>query len=353
MDLPEPTRNDAAIPLAARFAALKAGEPNLRIRDAAQRLGVSEMELVALRLGDGATRIDGPWAEVVKALPALGPVMALTRNDHAVHEKTGVYENIEASGPHGLVLGADIDLRLFLGQWRHGFAVSETAHAMVRHSLQFFDRHGGAVHKVYMNGRSDMAAFAALVDRFRHADQRTPSVDPAVAPAAPIPDAQVDRAAFLAAWDGLKDTHDFFPMLRKFKLARTQALRLAGRDRARPVANAALRATLERAAASGLPIMVFVGNPGCIQIHTGPVKALRATGPWFNVLDPGFNLHLRETAIASSWVVTKPTSDGDVTSLELFDERGDNIALLFGKRKPGQPEDPAWRALAHGLPAAA
>jgi putative hemin transport protein len=351
MEMLQPTRTEPALPLAARLAALKTAEPKLRIRDAAQRLGVSEMELLALNLENGASRIDGPWADVIKALPALGPVMALTRNEHAVHEKTGVYENIEASGPHGLVLGAEIDLRLFLGQWKHGFAVNEETGGMVRRSLQFFDRHGGAVHKVYMNAKSDMTAYAALVERFRHPDQRVPAVEPGAAPAAPLSDEDVDVSRLLAAWDGLKDTHDFFPMLRKFKITRTQALRLAGKDRARPVAKTSLRTILERAAADDLPIMVFVGNAGCIQIHTGPVKALRATGPWFNVLDPGFNLHLREAAIASSWVVTKPTSDGPVTSLELFDEDGNNIALLFGKRKPGQPEDLAWRRLARDLPA--
>ena len=338
--------------LAERLAALKSSEPRLRLRDAATRLGVGEMELVALDLGEGAVRLDGPWGTVIEQLHTLGPVMALTRNEHAVHEKTGQYDNVSIGGPHGLVLGPDIDLRLFLSQWKHGFAVREATGDMVRHSLQFFDAAGAAVHKVYMTGQSDMARHAALVERFRHAAQAVPPVVAGKEAAAPLPDERIDVPGFLAAWDALKDTHEFFPMLRKFNVARTQALRLAGPERARPVANLALRTTLEAASRSELPIMVFVGNPGCIQIHTGPVKSLRATGPWFNVLDPGFNLHLRETAIASSWVVTKPTGDGPVTSLELFDQDGGNIALLFGKRKPGEPEVAAWRKLALSLPEA-
>jgi putative hemin transport protein len=68
-------------------------------------------------------------------------------------------------------------------------------------------------------------------------------------------------------------------------------------------------------------------------------------GPWLNVLDPTFNLHLREDAIASSWVVRKPTRDGDVTSLELFDAAGFCFAQLFGQRKPGVPELESWRAV--------
>ncbi len=72
-------------------------------------------------------------------------------------------------------------------------------------------------------------------------------------------------------------------------------------------------------------------------------------GPWFNVLDDSFNLHLREDRVASAFVVWKPTDDGVVTSLELFDAEGELIASLFGKRKPGQAEDEAWRGLVAAL----
>ena len=107
--------------------------------------------------------------------------------------------------------------------------------------------------------------------------------------------------------------------------------------------------------------MVFVGSAGCIQIHTGPVKRVEpmefegkdAGAPvvrWLNVLDPGFNLHLREDLIAQVWVVEKPTSDGVVTSLEAFDVNGDLMAMFFGARKPGKPEFQAWRDILGHLP---
>src|SRR5262249_48918725 len=143
---------------------------------------------------------------------------------------------------------------------------------------------------------------------------------------APRPDGEIDVAGLRAAWAGLKDTHEFFGMLKKFGAARTQALRLAGPDFARAVGNDATRRMLEASAAEKLDIMVFVGNPGCIQIHTGPVANVRVMDTWLNVMDPGFNLHLREDRIAKSWVVEKPTSDGVVTSLEVFDADDELIA---------------------------
>lgn len=48
-------------------------------------------------------------------------------------------------------------------------------------------------------------------------------------------------------------------------------------------------------------------------------------------------------------VVEKPSVDGTVTSVEVFDAVGDMIVQFFGKRKPGNPELKEWRALAAEL----
>jgi putative hemin transport protein len=71
---------------------------------------------------------------------------------------------------------------------------------------------------------------------------------------------------------------------------------------------------------------------------------------WLNVLDPNFNLHLREDSIAHVWVVEKPTVDGVVTSVEAFDHQGELMAMFFGARKPGKPELQGWRDILDKLP---
>jgi putative hemin transport protein len=91
--------------------------------------------------------------------------------------------------------------------------------------------------------------------------------------------------------------------------------------------------------------MIFVGNPGIIQIHTGEVEKIVEARGWFNVLDENFNLHIKQDEIGSAWIVRKPTDDGIVSSLEIFNNKGENPALFFGKRKPGIPENEEWRKL--------
>lgn len=326
---------------------LRDAEPGLRARDAAQRLGVSEGELVASRVGDGVTRLEGELPALIRELPSLGRVMALTRNAYCVHEKQGRYENIDIGGTMGIVLAEDIDLRLFLTHWRYGFAVRESARGRTLESLQFFDGDGKAVHKVYLSDQSDRPAWRSLVHRYTAAVQ-SPLID-CVAVADPLPvqqsDDEVSVDALRDGWRALRDPHDFFALLRKHRVTRTQALRLVGSEFAGRVDDGTLRRVLEGAAAGGEPLMVFVGSPGVVQIHTGPVRKVAMAGAWLNVLDDDFNLHLRTDAIAESWIVRKPVPEGVVTSLELYAEDGTQIVQVFGRRKPGVPERDDWRAL--------
>ncbi|RAK03256.1 putative hemin transport protein [Larkinella arboricola] len=323
-----------------QYEAFRAENPKVRIRDAAQQLGVSEAELLATGVGETVTQLEGDFRELLKEIPTLGYVMALTRNESVVHERKGEYKDVSFNGHVGLVLGEDIDLRLFMSSWKFGFAVHEND----RKSLQFFAADGEAVHKIYLTDKSNESAYDAIVASYRAAKQDG-VLDIEPKPEAPVttPDSEIDVAAFQQAWLDLKDTHEFFGMLRKYKVSRLQAMHLAPEGYALPTTMEAVKNVFAEVSKSGLPIMIFVGNKGCIQIHTGEVRKLVPMGPWFNVLDPQFNMHLREDHVASAWVVKKPTTDGVVTSLELFDADGNQIALIFGKRKPGIPEKTEWR----------
>ncbi len=319
---------------------LKSEEPKLRIRDAATKLGVSEAELVNTDAGASNTLLKPEFQEILKEINTLGYVMALTRNDHCVHERKGVYTKVTFNGPVGLIVTPDIDLRLFMHHWHFGFAVNENE----RHSLQFFGADGTAVHKIYLTDKSDVNAYHHLVAKYKADDQQQElAIKPSSSATHEKPDHEIDIKAFQDAWLNLKDTHEFFGMLKKFELTRTQALRLAPEGYAQQISVQALKDTLTKASETLLPVMVFVGSVGCIQIHTGEIKKLVQTGPWFNVLDPEFNMHLREDGITSVWLVKKPTTDGAVHSLEVFDKNGEIIVQFFGKRKPGVPEDEAWR----------
>jgi len=338
--------------LKTQWEALKAENPHLRIRNAAEQLGVSEAELVAVSVGDTVTRLRPEFAAILSEVVKLDKVMALTRNEECVHERKGVYLNGDFSSPFASIfVGEDIDLRIFLTHWDKAFAVAEKSEHGDRKSLQFFGKDGLAIHKIYLTKDSNEAAFDALVEQFKSDNQSTEETTIEV----PLvidekPDADINLQEFQEAWLTLPDTHAFFGMLKKFGVTRTQALRLAPNEHlAKKVDKDVVAKMLEGAAAQKLPIMVFVGNRGNIQIHTGLVRKTMWHNQWFNVMDPDFNLHLDTDKIADVWIVRKPTTDGEVTALEVYNEMGEIIVQFFGKRKPGIPELTEWRELVASL----
>jgi putative hemin transport protein len=339
--------------LRAEWMRLRASEKGLHALELAERLAVSECELLASACGAtepvSAIRLRAGWPEFIAKLPKLGHVKTVTRNPHAVIEVEGTYDNIEFFGAMGQSVSS-IDLRIFVSRWAYGFAVQEETRGGISRGLQFFDKTGRAIHKVYLRDTSDTAFFDALVREHMSSDQSAAqAVEPPPAAPASRRDEEIDLAGLREAWLGMKDTHEFHGLLRKFDVARTQALRLIGRDLARTVKRDSLEKVLYAIAGTELPFMIFVGNPGLVQIHTGTIKRVAPMGPWINVLDPGFNLHVRTDGIDGAWVVRKPTADGIVTALEVYDVQGEQIALLVGKRKPGQQENAAWRSLVEGL----
>jgi len=119
---------------------------------------------------------------------------------------------------------------------------------------------------------------------------------------------RVHVAGFRAAWADLRDTHEFFTLLKKYSVSRLQGLRLAESRFVQPLDKSCVLDLLNGAALEKVAIMAFVGNAGMIQIHSGPVHKIAVMGPWINILDARFNLHLREDHIASAWVVKNPPS---------------------------------------------
>ncbi|MEM6843329.1 MAG: ChuX/HutX family heme-like substrate-binding protein [Bacteroidota bacterium] len=334
-------------------------EPNLRIREAAKRLELSEAQLLATTVGEDCVRLGGHWPEFLKRLPELGYVMSLTRNDGCILEHKGHFDQVSAfgKGDHWMatVIGP-IETRVFFSSWHVAFAVHQEKNGRELTSFQIFDRAGDAITKIFLQKESNRDAYQAIVNEFKDEDQSAEQSVPGTETKT-YNDEEVDRDSFLADWDNLKDTHDFFPMLRKHQVHRYHALELAVEKYTYQIDPEALEGMLKHASQTKLPIMIFAGNRGNLQIHQDTVRTIRmlerghnGAERWLNVLDPKFNMHLRMNLVDTAWVVKKPTEDGIVTAVELFDVQRNLITQFFGLRKPGIPQRGDWADLVTTLP---
>lgn len=330
---------------------LREESPKLRERDFAKNLNISEADYVAAHVGISATRLNVDLDILLHGAATLGEVMALTRNESAVHEKIGLYEKISIGKHACIVLGEQIDLRVFPKTWVYGFAVEKQDGELIRRSLQFFNKAGEAVHKIHLRPQSDVAAYDLLVSKLR-ADEQSNMVEISEsAPMAPETDLKsVDVESFRQRWNGMVDVHQFINILRDFSITRYQAVTLADEESSWPLDKDSVTTMMNNAVSHEVPIMCFIGNNGCIQIHSGAVYDVKMMGPWLNVMDPTFHMHLRTDHIKSVWAVRKPTKDGHVTSVEAYDKDNELIVQFFGQRHEGEAERSEWRALVEDLP---
>lgn len=338
-------------PSADDIRAARIEHANLRERDLADKLGITEAQLIAAHTGQGVTHI-APHPDNIMAIASqLGEVMALTRNVSCVNEKVGSYANYTSGAHAAMVLNDKIDLRMFPSHWCHAFMVEKATDAGLRRSLQVFDAAGDAVHKIFLRDDAFVPAWdaakaeAALPDQPTHLD---------LAERAPTESAKTNPEkldVLQSEWSKMTDTHQFMRLTSKLRMNRLGAYRIVGAPFVRPLATGAIDRMLNDVQAAGIEVMVFVGNRGCIQIHTGPIETLKLMGPWQNVMDPGFNLHLRLDHVAEVYAVDKPTQRGKAVSVEAFDADGGLIFQVFGVRKDDYDSRPAWRAIVDALPA--
>jgi putative hemin transport protein len=362
-----------AASLTERYEALHAEQPKLALRDAAARLNVSEAELLAANgIGKTVTRLqEGETVprEIMRRALDLGKVMALTRNENGVLERTGVATRMKPQEAvtgldadkekerearmrniAGGYLGGEIDLRFTFKNWKYAFAVVQPGRdGAVSRSLQFFDQYGNAAHKVYVRSDAGVAVFDKIVADFRNPLQSADlKVAAAAAKPALKPDSAVDVKEFQLAWNEINDVHQFNRLLSEFGVTREQGLRLGPADKVQRIPPLAVRQLLEQAAKQQIEIMAFLGNDSAIQIYSGKINKVQETGGYFNVLDPEFNLHLRDTAFVSGYIVKR----AGVVNVEFYDKDGKEVVSFFGVRSREHPVPQAWIDLTAALPKA-
>lgn len=340
----------------AAIRAAKSENIQKRDRDLADSLGISEAELVAAHVGASdtmsVTRISANPDDVMPRLTALGEVMSLTRNLSCVHERVGTFEEYK-SGPHAsMVLGKEIDTRIFPKHWAFGFAIENETEKGLRRTLQFFDHAGDALQKVFLRDASNHDAWQPLIEVLR-VEEQSPEI--AVEPRQPTEDAKVNedkRDILVEEWARMTDTHQFNRLAAKLGMNRLGAYRLAGEPFVRRVAPSSVESFLNATSEAHQKVILFVGNRGNIQIHWGTLDNIKPMGPWLNVLDPRFNLHLRGDHLAEVYVVEKPTKRGPAISLEAFDAEGGLIFQCFGQRENDSDDLAQWHQILADLPGA-
>lgn len=324
------------------YQAAKQASPKKFSWQLAEQLGVSEAGMHQACIGHGVQRLQANPMKLLTELGQAGNVLAVTGNYAAVNEIIGSYRNPRIGDSAGMFLNPrELDLRVFPKRWVSIFALEETlANGDSWHSIQFFDEAGRSVHRIYANKDTDKQLWQQLIDRYTKQD--TVPLKISEYKEYDQPEQEPTATDVEQYWRDMVDVHQFPGLLKTFGLSRQQAFAMVGDDLARQVSNDSASTLLHQAYQAANDIMVFTGSQGCVQIYTGRITHLSMSHDWLNLSGNQFSCHLLPAAIADSWVVKKPTRDGFVTSLEVFDAQGMQISQFYGARLEGQQEQAVW-----------
>lgn len=293
-----------------------------------------------------ATRLGDDFASLLSQLARLTDLTEVTGNAAAQLENDHVSGALYNGNTSAFSATHSIHVRIDYQQWRHGYALDEIDDRTGerRLSLHFFDRYGHRLHKIGLNNLGDMAVFRQIVHN--HAAPMPASLQDLVPSQDDTSGAhagQIDVDALRAEWAHAHDHAHFIARQETFDQQRLRKLRLAGKAFAYQVGNESVRLVLQRMSDFGTSILTLVGNAGIVQACYGKIRNIGVNDARLKIMHSGFRLLLREDHIDSVWLAKKPTTDGIITSLELFNRQGTHIASFLGKKNGGQPEPREWR----------
>ena len=243
----------------------KKDNPNVYLRNAAKSLNVSEVELLSLSCGNGTYRLKTEMEPVITKLTEANELTAICRNDSAVSEITGelTVQELDENLFHLRIQESEINIppkkvaSIFAAQVNNRF------------SIQVFDTSGNAVQKFFLKGAHGMEQFFKdFSDLFSEDQSKETSV--ASSPhTLPVNDqTQSEEYEFVK------------------------------------VPNSLVRAVLTDCTQHDIPISLQVENGVSNQIFRGTIENVKDARGWFNILDPKFNLHLKEEDMQETFLAT-------------------------------------------------
>jgi putative hemin transport protein len=191
---------------------------------------------------------------------------------------------------------------------------------------------------------SHTEAYQTLITQFRDPIQ-TSSLSLENKPTKIALNDEIDAGSLRQRWSQIKDVHEGGQIINAFNSPRIKIYEALGDEYAKKLPYSIIEDTLKALSEYQIPTMIFVQNQSAVQSYAGHIKRLLRTGPWFNILDEGFNLHLNTEQIGQAWLITKPSENGYIHSLNVFDHNHNEIMIMTDNRTRGEQESIEWATL--------
>ena len=278
----------------------KSNENNkkIRIRDAAKILKTSEANLLSTQINDNVFFLKLDLEYFFHVIKTIDKLMFLTRNDIIVHELILGGDQIIYAQDRILFHENNIPI-LSINKDDIKFSFFETSYHGKKqlHSLQLFDAVGEAVLKIYLKGK-DQEKFLKIKSKQKvdyNFEVQKINVKSYIK----------TKNNFDIFYDFSEDANVRFDVIKHSKFI--------------------LRDLIENFSKEKLPIQIHGFGNNTLQYFFGKIKNIVDFGPWINIIDKKFNLHVLEDKIKYSQINRFSHGNINYVSVEFFDKNNNNV----------------------------
>ena len=248
-----------------KWNSLKSSKQNsmLRIRDAANILGVSEAELLSTNIGDSASYLKiHDFKQFINVIKNFSSLMILSRNDIAVHEIISSGEELVYNEESSTISSQYFSIKLKSDFFSHVFSEKLVSGKRQIRSFQFFDENGQATLKIYQKSHQN-DLYNKIVSDYKSEYNY---------------EFQKRQLETKIKSDFIDDYFDQFSSTIPKKIS----------------SKTLFRRILENFSSKSLTLEVKVFSERVIQTYYGKIKKVVDFKGWFNILDSSFNLHVQD-----------------------------------------------------------
>ena len=286
--------------LKSKWKKFQQDNPKVRIRDAAYQMKVSEAELLSTEINETVSfLLIEDMAAFIKDVLKVDKIMLLIRSDYVVHEKTIKTKNIRLEDNQIIDLDKnDCSILDFnIDAFEYVFFQKKMHSNRELKSFQFFDKAGMAILKIYLKGK-DLGFFDEIDLKYKKTYNYEMQSD-----------LDINNSNLLDSKIKINLPYD------------TSNSKTTCRD----ISVKSLRLILENASDMKTPIQIHALGLGTIQYHRNTVRNIVDYGPWVNVIDQKFNLHVLENGLTRASLIQYQFKDCQQYLINFFDKNNTHV----------------------------
>ena len=291
--------------LKSKWKKFQQDNPKVRIRDAAYQMKVSEAELLSTEINETVSfLLIEDMNEFIKDILKVDKIMLLVRSDYVVHEKTIKTKNVRLVDNQIIDLddnGCNI-LDFNIDEFEYVFFQKKMHSSRELKSFQFFDKAGMAILKIYLKGK-DLGFFDEIDLKYKKIYNYEMQSD-----------LDINNSKLLESKIKINLPYDTSNSTTSCSDISVNSLRLI----------------LENASDMKIPVQIHAFGLGTIQYHRDTVRNIVDYGPWVNVIDQKFNLHVLQDGLTRASLVQYQFKDCQQYLINFFDKNNAHVLGVTG-----------------------